>query len=283
MSNPQPLKGLRVLEFSHTIMGPCAGLVLADLGADVVKVEPAPAGDHTRRLPGFAAGFFATFNRNKRSIALDLKHPDGRAAAHRLAARADLVLENYGPGTMERLGCGWEDLRPANPRLVYLALKGFLAGPYEHRPALDEVVQFQIGPRLHDRAAGPAAARRRLDHRYPRRGLRRDRGAGGVAGAGCHGAGPAGQQFAVRKRGVPDGQPHGRPRRHRRAAAADAGPPRCLGHLRRLHHRRRWPVVRRRHQRPAMGPLHRGLRPARDGRRRPARHQCPARQGARPG
>ncbi|SDC51350.1 CaiB/BaiF CoA transferase family protein [Belnapia rosea] len=141
----KPLAGLRVLEFSHTIMGPCAGLVLADLGADVVKVEPAPAGDHTRRLPGFAAGFFATFNRNKRSIALDLKQPEGRAAAHRLVAGADIVLENYGPGTMERLGCGYEQLRAVNPRLVYLALKGFLAGPYEHRPALDEVVQFQSG------------------------------------------------------------------------------------------------------------------------------------------
>jgi crotonobetainyl-CoA:carnitine CoA-transferase CaiB-like acyl-CoA transferase len=145
VSDPRPLAGLKVLEFSHTIMGPCAGLVLADLGADVVKVEPAPAGDHTRRLPGFAAGFFATFNRNKRSIALDLKQPDGRATAHRLVAGADLVLENYGPGTMERLGCGWDDLRAVNPRLVYLALKGFLAGPYEHRPALDEVVQFQSG------------------------------------------------------------------------------------------------------------------------------------------
>ncbi|RAI60316.1 CaiB/BaiF CoA transferase family protein [Roseicella frigidaeris] len=142
---PQPLRGLRVLEFSHTIMGPCAGLLLADLGADVIKVEPAPQGDHTRRLPGFAAGFFATFNRNKRSLALDLKRPEGLAAAHRLVAGADIVLENYGPGTMERLGCGWEQLRAVNPRLVYLALKGFLAGPYEHRPALDEVVQFQSG------------------------------------------------------------------------------------------------------------------------------------------
>jgi len=144
-AGPQPLKGLKVLEFSHTIMGPCAGLVLADLGADVVKVEPAPTGDHTRRLPGFAAGFFATFNRNKRSLALDLKRPEGQAAAHALAAQADVVLENYGPGTMERLGCGWEQMHAANPRLVYLALKGFLAGPYEHRPALDEVVQFQSG------------------------------------------------------------------------------------------------------------------------------------------
>lgn len=145
MTAPQPLRGVRVLEFSHTIMGPCAGLVLADLGADVVKVEPAPAGDHTRKLPGFAAGFFATFNRNKRSIAVDLKTAEGREAVHRLVETADVVLENYGPGTMERLGCGWEQLSAINPRLVYLALKGFLAGPYERRPALDEVVQFQSG------------------------------------------------------------------------------------------------------------------------------------------
>ncbi len=144
-AEPRPLAGLKVLEFSHTIMGPCAGMVLADLGAEVVKVEPAPDGDHTRRLPGFASGFFACFNRNKRSVALDLKRPEGQAVAHRLAMRADVVLENYGPGTMERLDCGWERLCAANPRLVYLALKGFLAGPYEHRPALDEVVQFQAG------------------------------------------------------------------------------------------------------------------------------------------
>ncbi len=144
-SQVAPLRGLKVLEFTHTIMGPCAGLVLADLGAEVVKVEPAPGGDHTRRLPGFASGFFATFNRNKRSLALDLKRPEGQAVAQRLAAQADVVLENYGPGTMERLGCGWEQLSAANPRLIYLALKGFLAGPYEHRPALDEVVQFHAG------------------------------------------------------------------------------------------------------------------------------------------
>ncbi len=140
-----PLAGLRVLEFSHTIMGPTAGLVLADLGADVVKVEPAPHGDHTRQLGGFAAGFFAAFNRNKRGIALDLKRPEGQAAVHRLVEHADIVLENYGPGTMERLGCGYEVLAARNPRLIYLALKGYLAGPYAHRPALDEVVQFHVG------------------------------------------------------------------------------------------------------------------------------------------
>ncbi len=140
-----PLAGLKVLEFSHTVMGPTAGLVLAELGADVVKVEPAPKGDHTRGLGGFAAGFFAAFNRNKRSLAIDLKSPAGQAAMLRLAAKADIVLENYGPGTMERLGCGYDAFAETNPRLIYLALKGYLAGPYEHRPALDEVVQYQTG------------------------------------------------------------------------------------------------------------------------------------------
>jgi crotonobetainyl-CoA:carnitine CoA-transferase CaiB-like acyl-CoA transferase len=140
-----PLAGLKVLEFSHTVMGPTAGLLLADLGADVVKVEPAPRGDHTRGLGGFAAGFFAAFNRNKKSLALDLKRPEGQAAMRRLAATADVVVENYGPGTMDRLGCGYETLAQVNPRLIYLALKGYLPGPYAHRPALDEVVQFQAG------------------------------------------------------------------------------------------------------------------------------------------
>ncbi len=140
-----PLAGVRVLELSHTVMGPTAGLVLADLGADVIKVEPAPKGDHTRGLGGFAAGFFSAFNRNKRGIALDLKAAEGQAAFHRLAAKADIVLENYGPGTMERLGCGWDVLEKLNPRLIYLALKGYLPGPYAHRPALDEVVQYHTG------------------------------------------------------------------------------------------------------------------------------------------
>src|SRR5579872_3535736 len=141
---PAPLTGIRVLEFAHTIMGPSAGLILADLGADVIKIEPV-GGDTTRRLPGFAAGFFGTFNRNKRSLAVDLKSDEGRALVHRLAATADAAIENYAPGTMDRLGCGYEDLAKANPRLVYCALKGFLSGPYEHRPALDEVVQFMGG------------------------------------------------------------------------------------------------------------------------------------------
>src|SRR3954463_16453109 len=140
-----PLVGLRVLEFTHTVMGPTAGLVFAELGTDVIKVEPAPKGDHTRGLGGVGAGFFAAFNRNKRSLAVDLKRPEGRAVIHRLTPTTDIVIENYGPGTMERLGVGWEQLSPLTPRLIYLALKGYLAGPYEHRPALDEVVQFQTG------------------------------------------------------------------------------------------------------------------------------------------
>jgi crotonobetainyl-CoA:carnitine CoA-transferase CaiB-like acyl-CoA transferase len=141
----RPLAGLKVLEFTHTVMGPTAGLLFAELGADVVKVEPAPNGDHTRRLGGFGAGFFAAFNRNKRSLAIDLKKPEGQAAMYRLVEKTDIVLENYGPGTMERLKCGYEHFAPYNDRLIYLALKGYLAGPYEHRPALDEVVQFQTG------------------------------------------------------------------------------------------------------------------------------------------
>src|SRR6202162_4838229 len=141
----RPLAGIKVLEFSHTVMGPPAGLVFAELGADVIKVEPAPKGDHTRGLGGFGAGFFAAFNRNKRSLAVDLKRKEGQAVIHRLIPAADVVLENFGPGTMERLGCGYEQLAELNPRLVYLALKGYLAGPYEHRPALDEVVQSQTG------------------------------------------------------------------------------------------------------------------------------------------
>jgi crotonobetainyl-CoA:carnitine CoA-transferase CaiB-like acyl-CoA transferase len=139
-----PLNGVRVLEFCHAIMGPTAGLILADLSADVIKVEPAD-GDTTRRLIGFGAGFFPTFNRNKRSLAIDLKSGEGRGLLYRLVATADAVIENYAPGTMDRLGCGYAELSQKNPRLIYCALKGFLSGPYEHRPALDEVVQYMAG------------------------------------------------------------------------------------------------------------------------------------------
>lgn len=126
-------------------MGPSCGLILADLGADVIRVEPAPGGDRTRRLPGFAAGFFTFFNRNKRHLALDLKAPRGRDIALRLARRCDVLIENFAPGTMDRLGLGYAALARENPLLIYCALKGFLSGPYERRVALDEVVQMLGG------------------------------------------------------------------------------------------------------------------------------------------
>ncbi|GAA4334254.1 CaiB/BaiF CoA-transferase family protein [Pigmentiphaga soli] len=143
--NRLPLSGLVVLEMAHTVMGPCCGLVLADLGAEVIRVEPAPGGDRTRRLRGFASGFFSYFNRNKRSLCLDLKSERGMALARRLIARADVLVENFAPGTLDRLGLDWETLHALNPRLVFCALKGFLPGPYEHRPALDEIVQYMTG------------------------------------------------------------------------------------------------------------------------------------------
>ena len=143
-----PLAGLRVLEFTHMVMGPACGLVLADLGADVIKVESdgeGRRGDATRHLLGSGAGFFPLFNRNKRSVALDLSTPQGLARARALAAEADVVIENFKPGAMERMGLGPEALRSLNPRLVVVSLKGFLPGPYEHRTALDEVVQMMGG------------------------------------------------------------------------------------------------------------------------------------------
>jgi len=145
MSGMLPLAGIRVVEFSHMVMGPSCGLVLADLGADVIKVEPVGAGDNTRRLPGSGAGFFATFNRNKRSLALDLKSAKGIELARRLIARADVVTENFRPGALDELGLGYESLATNHRGLIYCSLKGFLAGPYEGRAALDEVVQMMGG------------------------------------------------------------------------------------------------------------------------------------------
>jgi crotonobetainyl-CoA:carnitine CoA-transferase CaiB-like acyl-CoA transferase len=140
----RPLDGIRVVEFSHTVMGPACGMVLADLGADVVKVEPAD-GDRTRRLKGFGVGFFGFLNRNKRAIAIDVAAPEGRAAVDALLRRADVLVENFAPGTMSRRGYGPDHCAELNPRLIYCALKGFLSGPYEHRAALDEVVQMMGG------------------------------------------------------------------------------------------------------------------------------------------
>lgn len=139
-----PYEGLRVVEFAHMVMGPTCGMVLADLGAEVIKVEP-PSGDSTRVLRGSGAGFFPMFNRNKKSLVLDIKTPGGLEAARRLIGSADVVSENFRPGVMEKLGLGYSALREVNPRLVYVSHKGFLPGPYEFRAALDEVVQMMGG------------------------------------------------------------------------------------------------------------------------------------------
>ena len=150
MSTPEslPYAGIRVVEFTHMVMGPTCGLVLADLGAEVIKIEPighGHVGDNTRNLLGSGAGFYPLFNRNKKSLALDLKTPEGKEAVLRLIATADIVSENFKPGTMKKLCLDYDTLKKINPRLIYVSLKGFLPGPYEHRTALDEVVQMMGG------------------------------------------------------------------------------------------------------------------------------------------
>jgi crotonobetainyl-CoA:carnitine CoA-transferase CaiB-like acyl-CoA transferase len=139
-----PLAGLKVVEFTHMVMGPTCGLILADLGAEVIKVEPVD-GDRTRTLLGSGAGFFPMFNRNKKSIRINLQHPEGAAAARDLCLAADVVIENFKPGSMTRYGLDYESLAAREPRLIHVSLKGFLPGPYEHRTALDEVVQMMGG------------------------------------------------------------------------------------------------------------------------------------------
>ncbi|HUA53932.1 MAG TPA: CaiB/BaiF CoA-transferase family protein [Candidatus Sulfotelmatobacter sp.] len=140
-----PLAGIRVVEFVHMIMGPSAGLILGDLGAEVIKVEPLPRGDNTRRLVGSGIGFFLSYNRNKKSLGVDLKSAGGREIVLRLIKSADILTENFRPGAMDKLGFGYAALKAINPELIYCSHKGFLAGPYEHRPALDEVVQMMGG------------------------------------------------------------------------------------------------------------------------------------------
>ncbi len=144
MAEALPLAGLRVVEFTHMVMGPTCGMILGDLGAEVIKVEPL-AGDNTRRLQGSGAGFFPMFNRNKLSLAVDVKDSRGRDIVLKLMAGADVFSENFKAGTMERLGFGRAALAALNPRLIHVSHKGFLPGPYEHRTALDEVVQMMGG------------------------------------------------------------------------------------------------------------------------------------------
>jgi crotonobetainyl-CoA:carnitine CoA-transferase CaiB-like acyl-CoA transferase len=139
-----PLAGIRVVEFSHMVMGPSTGVILADLGAEVIKVEPI-GGDQTRRLLGSGAGYFPMFNRNKRSICIDLKTVEGVALAASLVESADVLVENFRPGALQKMGLGTDRFAQSNPRLIYYSAKGFLSGPYENRTALDEVTQMMGG------------------------------------------------------------------------------------------------------------------------------------------
>jgi len=139
-----PLDGIRVVEISHMVMGPTCGMILGDLGAEVIKIEPV-RGDGTRRLLGAGAGFFRTFNRNKQIIAVDVESAEGREAVLQLIDTADVFIENFKPGRMHKLGLGYAALRQRNPRLIYASHKGFLSGPYDNRLALDEVVQMMAG------------------------------------------------------------------------------------------------------------------------------------------
>lgn len=142
--NDLPLAGVRVIEFTHMVMGPTCGMILADLGAEVIKVEP-PGGDKTRKLPGLGIGFFRTFNRNKKSVVLDIHSPAGHAAALELIGACDVLIENFRPGLMASAGLDYAALAPRFPRLIYVSHKGFLPGPYDKRLALDEVVQMMGG------------------------------------------------------------------------------------------------------------------------------------------
>src|SRR4030081_1051081 len=139
-----PLQGVRVVEMTHMVMGPTCGMILAQLGAEVIKVEP-PRGDKTRTLGGMGTSFFPLFNRGKRSVVLDFAKPEDRETMDRLLASADVFLENFRDGQLEKQGLGPEELRRRHPHLIITGHKGFLSGPYEHRPALDEVVQMMSG------------------------------------------------------------------------------------------------------------------------------------------
>lgn len=143
--NGLPLSGIKVLEWGHTVMGPVCSMILADMGAEVIKIERAPEGDDTRRLPGFAVSFFPLFNRNKKSIALNLKDEKGKAVLRKMIAAADVFLENFAPDAADRQGFGYEPCMAINPRLIYCNLKGFMPGPYWNRPSLDNLVQMMGG------------------------------------------------------------------------------------------------------------------------------------------
>ena len=140
-----PLTGVRVVELGHIVAGPSAGLILAELGADVIKIELPKLGDMSRRMPGASTSSFYLYNRNKRSLAVDLKAPAGAKVLQRLVGRAEIVVDNFAPGVLERLELSYEHFVGDNPGLIWLSIKGFLPGPYEHRPSLDELAQMMGG------------------------------------------------------------------------------------------------------------------------------------------
>jgi crotonobetainyl-CoA:carnitine CoA-transferase CaiB-like acyl-CoA transferase len=144
-----PLRGVRVLDFTRVLAGPAASLALADLGAEVLKIEPPGTGDETRTFPPFRAGeshYFLSVNRGKKSIVVDLKTAAGVALVKDLAAKCDILIENYRPGVMDRLGLGYEALSAVNPRLIYCAISGFgMTGPLRDRPSFDIVMQALSG------------------------------------------------------------------------------------------------------------------------------------------
>ena len=212
---PLPLSGLRVVEFSQMVMGPCCGYILAELGAEVIKVEPLPRGDRTRYLPGLAAGFFTAFNRGKKSVALDMKSTQGIEVALRLIALADVMIENFRPGMMSGLGLDYAVGLEVNRGIVYCSLKGFLPGPYDHRTALDEVVQmmaglaYMTGPPGRPLRAGASVNDIMGGH------VRRHRHSGSVARAGADRSWPRGADRLVRKQRISDGTGDACGSRHR--------------------------------------------------------------------
>jgi len=140
----KPLTGIKVIEMTHMVMGPAVGAILGDLGAEVIKIEPI-SGDKTRVLKQSGSGYFLTYNRNKRSLAMDIKKEEGKKIIRSLIRKSDVFIENFRPGAMDKLGFSYEEFSKLNPELIYCSAKGFLKGPYEHRTALDEVAQMMGG------------------------------------------------------------------------------------------------------------------------------------------
>ena len=140
----KPLTGIKVIEMTHMVMGPAVGAILGDLGAEVIKIEPI-SGDKTRVLKKSASGYFLTYNRNKRSLAMDIKKEEGKKIVQSLIRKSDVFIENFRPGAMDKLGFSYEEFSKLNSELIYCSAKGFLKGPYEHRTALDEVAQMMGG------------------------------------------------------------------------------------------------------------------------------------------